>query len=105
MSGASAYGKIGRYEADSRRTHALRLCFFQCGKLLLDDSLALAGDDHPRARFLDVVPVLEEQAPHERWWPLAGVVRKDGGFDLIASRRVQRAELHRGRYLRADTPA
>ena len=70
---------------------ALRLCFFQCGKLLLDDPLALAGDDHLRARFLDVVPVLEEQAPHQRWWPLARVVRKDGGFDLIASRRVQRA--------------
>ena len=50
---------------------ALRLCFFESGKLVLDDPLALAGDDHPRARFLDVVPVLEEQAPHERWWPLA----------------------------------
>ena len=70
---------------------ALRLCFFESGKLVLDDPLALAGDDHPRARFLDVVPVLEEQAPHERWWPLARVVRKDGGFDLIASLRVQRA--------------
>ena len=42
---------------------ALRLCFFESGKLVLDDPLALAGDDHPRARFLDVVPVLEEQAP------------------------------------------
>ena len=76
---------------DSRRTHALRLVFFQCGKLLLDDPLALAGEDHLRARFLDVIPVLEEQAPHERWWPLARVVRKDGGLDLIASGRVQRA--------------
>ena len=70
---------------------ALRLCFFESGKLVLDDPLALAGDDHPRARFLDVVPVLEEQAPHERWWPLARVVRKDGDLDLIASARVQRA--------------
>ena len=26
---------------------ALRLCFFESGKLVLDDPLALAGDDHP----------------------------------------------------------
>ena len=91
MSGASAYGKIERYEADSRRTHALRFCLFQCGKFLLDDPLTFAGDDHLRARFLGVVPVLEEQAPHECWWPLARGVRKDGDLDLIASGRVQRA--------------
>ena len=70
---------------------ALRLCFFESGKLVLDDCLTFAGNDHLHARFLGVVPVLEEQAPHERWWPLAGVVRKDGDLDLIASGRVQRA--------------
>ena len=70
---------------------ALRLCFFESGKLVLDDCLTFAGNDHLHARFLGVVPVLEEQAPHERWWPLARVVRKDGDLDLIASARVQRA--------------
>ena len=66
---------------------ALRLCFFESGKLVLDDCLTFAGNDH----LLGVVPVLEEQAPHERWWPLARAVRKDGDLDLIASLRVQRA--------------
>ena len=94
-SGASAYGKIERYEADSRRTHALRLCFFESGKLVLDDCLTFAGDDHLGARFLGVVPVLEEQAAHECWWPLARLVRKDGDLDLFASRQVQRARIGR----------
>ena len=70
-----------------RNAHtSLRLCFFESGKLVLDDCLTFAGDDHFRPRFLGVVPVLEEQAPHERRWPLARGVRKDGGLDLIASR-------------------